>query len=70
MPRHSGGPGGSGRKYHGQKRGLRAKSHYKDRLRKRGLSAREVVMESLDVLRKRGERSGAQERERAGEAVA
>lgn len=34
-------------------RGFRSKSHYRDRLRKRGLTPKDVRMESLDALRKR-----------------
>lgn len=43
----------AGGKHTRPRRGFRAKSHYRDRLRKRGLASSDVRMESLDVLRKR-----------------
>lgn len=42
-----------GGRYTRPRRGFRAHSHYRDRLRKRGLTSRDVRMESLDALRKR-----------------
>lgn len=42
-----------GGRYTRPRRGFRAQSHYRDRLRKRGLTSRDVRMDSLDVLRKR-----------------
>lgn len=42
-----------GGRYTRPRRGFRTKSHYRDRLRKRGLSRENVRMESLYVLRER-----------------
>lgn len=42
-----------GGRYTRPRRGFRSKSHYRDRLRKRGLTSRDVRMDSLDALRKK-----------------
>lgn len=42
-----------GGRYTRPRRGFRAKSHYRDRLRKRGVSRHNVRMETIDALRKR-----------------
>lgn len=43
----------NGGKYTRPRRGYRAKSHYRDRLKRRGISTRDVRMESLDALRRK-----------------
>jgi hypothetical protein len=43
----------TGGRYTRPRRGFRARSHYKSRLKKRGISNRDVKMESLGELRKR-----------------
>jgi len=42
-----------GGRYTRPRRGFRAKSRYRERLRKRGLAPTDVRMETLDALRKR-----------------
>jgi hypothetical protein len=42
-----------GGRYTRPRRGFRAKSNYRSRLHKRGLTGRDVKMDSLPVLRKR-----------------
>lgn len=42
-----------GGRYTRPRRGFRAKSNYRERLRKRGLTSRDVRMESLDALRRK-----------------
>lgn len=42
-----------GGRYTRPRRGFRAHSHYRDRLRKRGLTPRDVRMETLDALRRK-----------------
>jgi hypothetical protein len=42
-----------GGRYTRPRRGFRVKSHYRDRLKRRGISTKDVRMETLSVLRKR-----------------
>jgi hypothetical protein len=53
MARSNGGLGGSNRKYHQTKRGVRAKSHYAERLSARGMTSAKVRMPTLESLRKK-----------------
>jgi hypothetical protein len=43
----------AGGKYTRPRRGFRTRSHYVERMRKRGMTSKTVQMESLDVLRHR-----------------
>jgi hypothetical protein len=45
----------AGGKYTRPRRGYRTRSHYRERLAKRGLTSKTVRTESLDTLRKRQE---------------
>jgi hypothetical protein len=42
-----------GGRYTRPRRGFRAKSHYRTRLQRRGLTPRDVKMESLDALQRK-----------------
>jgi hypothetical protein len=46
----------AGGKYTRPRRGYRARSHYRERLAKRGLTSKTVRSESLETLRKRQEK--------------
>jgi hypothetical protein len=61
MPRFNGGPGGTGRKHHKQKRGITSKSHYPDRLAARGVTSKSVHMRTIEDLRKRADRRDAEQ---------